>query len=113
MINLGHIHIGHDLANAFRLALDKDALLDPGPQVIGQTRLQRVARVLDEAVVHVAPVSLQVRVHAWKWSFHDGSIAEEVEPVSTARELSWRDRSHHGRSCCRSKPRRPERLPKT
>jgi len=39
-------------------------------------------------VVHVAPVSLQVRVHAWKWTFHAGSIAEEVEAVSIAREPS-------------------------
>src|SRR5688572_19700832 len=81
------MHIGHDLANAFRLALDKDALLDTRPQVIGQARLQRVACILDKAVVHVAPISLQVRVHAWKWTFHVGSITVEEEAVSTAREL--------------------------
>src|SRR5438132_1628388 len=49
--------------------------------------------------MHIAPVSLQVRVHAWKWTFHVGSIIVAVETVSTAREFLCR--AVPRKKCCR------------
>ena len=53
-----------------RVCFQKHALFDAGEKISGQGGLKSIARVLDEPVVDIAPIALQVRVHAWKWTFH-------------------------------------------
>jgi hypothetical protein len=59
-----------DAARTFLVRLDKHALLDAGQKFPWQLSLQLVAGVDDQAGVHVAPVFLEIGVHAGKWARH-------------------------------------------
>ena len=62
--------IRNDVFSRISICFQKHALFDAGEQIFWQGGLEGIARVLDEAMVDVAPMALQIRVHAWKWTFH-------------------------------------------
>jgi hypothetical protein len=50
--------------------VDRDFLLGPGDERLGQLKLDLVANVNDEAGMHIAPSQLQPRIHARKRIAH-------------------------------------------
>src|SRR5262245_61259672 len=81
---LGHLNVGNNASNLLRFSLDEHAFFNAGAQVGGKLRCKGIARVSDEALMHVTPASFQVRIHSGKRTFHGGSVGWNGILVTTA-----------------------------
>src|SRR5882724_851767 len=70
-VDLGNMNVGNNHTADFGLGFQKNTLFHPGAQIGRQRGLEYVAGVLDQTVMDVTPLSLQVRVHAWKRTLHE------------------------------------------
>lgn len=64
-------------------------LLHSRQQIPGQLCIKRVARVHNQGLMHIAPVPLKIRVHAWKRTLHGQFVAcygDSADSGSTRRE---------------------------
>ncbi len=72
--HFGNPHIRPKCMFFVEVRLDRDSLFNFRDEVLGQSLVERDARLDGQCRMHIQPVLLEIRVHAWERAFHHSPI---------------------------------------